>query len=222
METYDDVLLTLRETYEWPLDVSPAPDPVQVELDKEATPSDIAMTLDNYVVNSAAQFAPPYGYPGTSYEYQRYRLFCTGKEYWDLNTKLALGQTVEIPVPMLGYNSRSVTEWHDNQAHNVNRKGDGKLLDDEAALAARRAHAANVPLEWAQANKNDIWELAVVEGYIPTGVDGFEAAYAQTSPSLDSVLFLSAQQWLTNLTCDDKGKPSKWMDSGELNPAWKP
>ena len=39
METYDDVLLTLRETYEWPLDVSPAPDPVQVELDNGASAS---------------------------------------------------------------------------------------------------------------------------------------------------------------------------------------
>ena len=219
---YDQVLEILRSTYGWTPDVSPAPDPVNVELAGGASDSDVAMTLDNYVVSTAQQYEAPYGYPGTAYEYQRYRLFCTGKEYWDLNTKLALGQTVELPVPMLGYNSKSVTEWHDNQAHNVNRKGDGKLLDDPAALDARRAHAANVPLEWAQAGKNDIWELAVVEGYIPTGVDGFEAAYAQTSPSLDSVLFLSAQQWLTNLTCDDKGKPRKWMDSGELNPAWKP
>lgn len=219
---YENVLQILSETYGWPSDTTPAPDPVQVEIDKGVPDESIAAALDQYVVDTALQYPPPYGYPGTSYEYQRYRLFCTGKEYWSLNTSIALGQTVEMPVPQLGYNSKSVAEWHDNQAHNVNRKGDGRLSDDPATLEARWAHSNSVPLEWAQAEKNDIWTLAVREGYIPTGVDGFEAAYAQTSPSLDSVRFLDAQQWLTNLTCDDKPKPRKWLDDGSLNPAWKP
>lgn len=211
----------LATTYGWPFDVTPAPDPVQFELDKGRTVEEVGDQLDQYVVDASAQFEAPYGYPGTSYEYQRYRLFCTGREYWDLNTKIALGQTQELPVPVLGPNCKSVMEWHDNQAHNINRKGDGKLSDDPATLDARWVASNQVPLEWAQAGKDDIWALAVREGYIPTGVSGFEAAYAATTPSLDDVRFLDAQMWLTNLTCDDKGKPRKWLNDGSLNPAWK-
>lgn len=213
--SYNTVLTLLREQYNWPAGVSPAPGPVNVALERYK-PSEIASMLEQYCQNVGPA---PWGYPGRAIEWARYRLFNDGVEYWDLNTAIALGQQTEIQVERFR-DAVSVSEWLDNLDKGYNRLG---FKDDpsDKEREARAAKAAQVPLEWSMAGAGLIYQLAVLSGTIQTGMTGFHVAYASTSPTLAEVRGLDAQQWLDNLRCDDRKKPRKWLVGGQLNPAAK-
>lgn len=216
---YDDVVKILRDQYGWPTSVvAPAPNATATALESSSDET-VASTLDSYCEAGSANLQPPYGYPGSSYEWFRYEHFAIQREYWELNTQIALGLTQETWKP-LSNPAKSTMEWYDLQDKNINRKGDQHLCAPEE-WQIRLEHAAAVPIEWTRAGCGEIWQLAVREGYIPSGLSGFVAAYAQSTPSLDEVRNLDAQMYLDNLRCRDVGKPPKWLHDGSLNPAWK-
>ena len=219
--SYDIVVEALKTKLDWPTTVvAPAPNATQAALDAGQLPEDVARRLDTYCYDRAAQFQPPYGYPGTAYEYFRYENFSIGREYWELNTQIALGQTVETWQP-LAKAAQSTMEWYELQNRNINRLGDQHLCDP-SEWPSRLEHAAAVPIEWTRAGCGEIWQLCVREGYIPTGLSGFVAAYTQSTPSLDEVRGFDAQMYLDNLRCRDTRKPVKWLRGGVQNPEWKP
>lgn len=213
--SYSTVVTLLRDQYGWPVGVGPAPQPVAVALQRYK-PSEIASMLEQYCQSAGPA---PFGYPGSSVEWARYRLFNDGVEYWDLNTGLALGQVVELPVEKIR-EALSVSEWLDNLSKNHDRLGFKAELTD-VQREARAAKASQVPLEWSIAGAGLIYQLAVLSGTIQTGLTGFQVAYQSKSPSLQEVRGLDAQQWLDNLRCDDAKKPRKWLVGGQLNTAAK-
>jgi hypothetical protein len=221
MTPYEEVLAILADEYAWPANLKPEPDATNAFL-LESDPETTARRLENFCSDTGMNTTPPYGFDGSGYEWVRYDYF-KGGEYWSYYTQVALGMIVETPVDKWP-DAKSVSEWYSNQAQVRNRKGYVILdLDNEYGLAdwnKRKEMAAFVPAEWAAIKKHDIWTLACIEGYITFPTDAFSAAYAVKTPSLDSIRFLDAQQWLDNLRCDDKGKPRKWNDDGSFNPAF--
>lgn len=217
---YNEVLLILRVIYGWPGALKPHQTPVDELLaDTQNTPELVALRLEEFCRATGANITPPYGFSGSGYEWVRYD-YNKGGEYWEYYTRLELGMAVEPPVDQKAP-AQSVSEWFSNIGINRTRLGLVLLDDNEygrAELQRRREKAAFVPPEWGALGKSDHWRLAVMEGYIPAPITPFAAAYASEKPSLDSIRFLDAQQWLDNLRCDDKGKPRKWNDDGTLNP----
>lgn len=210
---YAQVLSILHDSRGWPADCAPAPEATARALET-STPEEVAETLDGYVDNVVYGSEPPHGITGTD-AFRRWvihRTFAVGREMWEVSTAVALGLAVDPPLDKIA-EAKSVSEWLRNQS--LRRSRLGFLLVDytpegDAEMARREAKAADVPLEWAQAGKAQIWALAVVEGYLPTTLDALSAAYAAKTPSLAEVRNLSAQDWLDNLRAADKGKPPVW------------
>lgn len=210
MGTYDEVLAVLRSKYNWPIDATPSPGPVAEALET-MTPEVVASCLDSSCRSSDA---PPYGYPGTSYEWARYSRYVADGKYRVLNTSQALG--LQPPDPPLDKvdEAKTASEWWHAQANNRTRLG-FKLWDpdDADSLAWHEklfAAAANVPPEWAIGTDPMIYQLACREGYIQPGMAGFHAAYASQTPRYADVRGLAAQQWLDNLRAADRKMPRPW------------
>lgn len=216
---YQTVVSILRSEYNWPTDCAPAPEATAKALET-SLPSDVAESLDGWVDNVVYGSDPPYGIVGNA-AYRRWvihRTFAIGREMWEISTAVALGLAVDPPLDKIA-EARSVSEWLRNQS--LRRSRLGYLLVDytpegDAEMARRQAKAQDVPLEWSE--HATIWALAVVDGMIPVTLDALSAAYAASTPSLDSVRKLDAQMWMDVLRCDDKGKPRKWNADGSLNP----
>lgn len=217
--SYDAVVSILRSR-DWPEGTAPAPGPVATALQSQ-TPEQVADALEGWIDNVVDSTEPPHGISGWGafHRWVCHRVFSAGREYWEYNTAIALGQVVEPPVDRVP-EAQSADEWHRNHSNGRNRLG-YRLLDDTpegaAELARRQARAADVPRAWRVAGRADIWSLAVMEGMQKAPLDGFSAAYAANSPSLDSVRFLDADQWLSNLRADDRRKPRPWNDDGSRN-----
>jgi hypothetical protein len=204
----------------WPEGTAPAPEATARALETQP-PDEVAALLDGWVNGVVDSTEPPHGITGWD-AFRRWvchRTFAINREYWEYGTAIALGQIVEPPLDKIA-EAQSADEWHRNQANRRTRLG-YVLLDHtpqgDAELARREAKALDVPRAWAVAGKADIWHLAVLEGMIKAPLDAFSAAYAVNTPSLDSVRFLDADQWLANLRADDKRRPRPWNDDGSRN-----
>lgn len=224
--SYDAVLGILRGPsvpQPWPDDVAPAPSATETAL-QTMSPRDVAGRIEEFLWSAAGSINPPHPLKTQDecYVYLRYQYFSIGKEYWEYNTAIALGQIIEPPVDKVA-EAKSVSEWLANQANGRTRQGYVLYETDNPASMAdrvrREARAAAPPYEWSMLGKQLHWQLAVLEGYYATPVDALSAAYSVKVPSLDSIRNLDAQQWLDNLRCDDNHhKPRKWLDDGTLNP----
>ena len=211
MTPYDEVLGILHEDGGWPLDCAPAPVATARELaSREA--EEVADDLDSWVNDRADALSVIYPFD----EAKRLVLhshFAINMKFWELETQKAFGYTVDPPLDLLP-EAKSISEWARNQALGRSRLG-ALLVDDtpegNAEMERRKAKAADVPLEWSQEGKGVIWSLAVTEGLIPATLGALEAAYAQTTPSLAEVRFLSPQQWLDNLRI----RPVPWGPDGK-------
>jgi len=218
--SYENLKSILWTDKGWPLSCAPAPVASALALETQ-TPEEVAETLENWVNNIEDTTEPPYGLKG----WNAYRLwiihrtFAVGREFWEYGTMLALGQAADPPLDKAP-EAQSADEWLRNHSYRRSRLG-FVLLDrtpeGDAELARRERLAADVPRAWAAAGKALIWRLAVTEGMIPAPLDGFSAAYAVRNPSLDSVRFLDADQWLGNLRADDRRRPRPWNDDGSRN-----
>lgn len=210
MGKYDEVISILRsEMYGWPVGISPSPPATEKQLQTDA-PAIVAQALESFCHTYTT---PPYGYPGSAYEWARYALFNEGVEYWDENTQIALGQIVPVPLDKVN-EAKTVSEWWNAQDHNRNRLG-FKLWDENDADSVAWheklfAAALVVPPEWTVGTDPMIYQLACREGYIQPGVAGFGAAYASQTPRYADVRGLTAQQWLDNLRAMDDGTPLPW------------
>lgn len=216
---YQPVVEILRSRG-WPAGTAPAPEATAKAL-AAGTPDEVAATLDGWVNAAVDSTDAPHGITGWD-EFRRWvirRSFTAGQKFWELNTQIALGWVVEPPIDRVP-EAQSADEWHRNLSERRSRLG-YVLLDatpqGDAELARRKAAATDVPRAWRVAGKADIWYLAVLEGMQKAPLDGFSAAYAANSPSLDSVRFLDADQWLANLRADDKRRPRPWNDDGSRN-----
>lgn len=220
-QTVVDILRVLG----WPGGAAPAPIATAKALETQ-TPEQVADVLDAWVRRCMTGRRPD-GLTTDAewYAQTAYEGFSIGKEFYEYGTQLALGQIVEIPVEM-GPQARSLTEWRRNHALGYGYLGQRLWTDtpeSQGEKARRLARIESVPLEWAKAGKGELWTRCVVEGLIPTTIDGFAAAYAQSTPSLDAVRNLDEQQFLDNLwAARRKGNVrAKWLDDGSLNPEWK-
>lgn len=212
----DEVNQILRDEYGWPVGVSPAPNATAVALqtrDAEAA----ARTVDDFCHTYQE---PPYGYPGSAYEWARFALFCENVEYWELNTQIAFGQTTEPPLDKTE-EAKTVSEWWNAQDHRRSRLGFLLWDADDADSVAWHEHlfacALTVPPEWTTGTDPVIYQLACREGYIQPGVAGFGAAYASQTPRYADVVGLTAQQWLDNLRAADRGMPRPWNPTKPAN-----
>ena len=211
----------LQNTYGWPVDCAPAPNATATALET-MTDQVVADKMEAYC---RAFTQAPYGYPGTAYEWARFAYFNEGVEYWELNTQIALGLTVETPVPTVP-EAKTVSEWWNQQDHNWTRKGDNKLWDENDADSVAWheklfAAALTVPPEWTVGTDPVIYQLACREGYIQPGMSGFHAAYASQTPRYADVMGLTAQQYLDNLRAADRGMPRPWPPKTSQNPVPK-
>lgn len=217
--SYQTVLDILRgPDYDWPLDCAPAPQATERELETRRI-DQVTEGLDSWVNRRADELRGSHHVDSfaTARRLVLHAHFAVGMKYWELETQKAFGYVVDPPVDKIA-EARSVSEWLKNQS--LGRSRHGTLLVDDtpegnAEMARRKAKAADVPLEWATEGKGLIWSLAVIEGLIPTTIDALSAAYAQSTPSLASVRFLSPQQWLDNLRAADERAPRPWGDDGK-------
>lgn len=218
---YQTVVDILRgPDHEWPLDCAPAPKATEREL-ATRPPDEVAYDLNEWVTRRADEMRGQAHIDSyaTARRLVLHAHFAVGMKYWELETQKALGYVVDPPVDKIA-EARSISEWLRNQA--LGRSRHGTLLVDDtpegnAEMARRQAKAKDVPLEWATEGKGLIWSLAVIEGLIPTTIDALSAAYAQSTPSLASVRFLSPQQWLDNMRADDERRPRPWGADGRRN-----
>lgn len=212
MGTYQEVVDLLRGEYGWTDLEAPAPAPVELEL-QNSDADGVAIRLDDWCWSQAEKSAPPPGIEvwgdNPEYKYIRYSNFCEGVKYWELNTSIALGQQVEVPVDKQP-EARTVSEWWNNQEHNLSRLG-YKLIDENDPASVddknkRWAAAERVPAEWSSETDPDIYRLAVREGLIKVGQTGFHSLYSASTPaSINDVRGLTAQKWLDNLRALDVG-----------------
>ena len=213
---YQTVLSILHSPqYGWPLDCAPAPEATAKALETQ-TPEEVAATLNDWVDSVVFGSEPPYGIEGSDAftRWVIHRTFAVGREMWEVSTLVALGLAVDPPLDKIA-EAKSVSEWLRNQS--LRRSRLGFLLVDytpegDAEMIRREAKAKDIPLEWRDAGKGLVWQLAVVEGLIPTTLDALSAAYAATTPRLDEVRGKDAQQWLDGLRARDKGRPDPWGD----------
>lgn len=190
--TLAEVEAILHDKHGWSEFAGPAPIATAVALET-APPSDVASALTNWVKSAQASYIYPSFWQAT------YSLFCRGREYWEHDTAIALGQQVEFKAENVG-RATTVTEWMDRLNHGYNRQG---YKDLNAAPwtkqgQLRRAAAETAPPEFA--GYEQIWALAVIAGYIPVGLTGFDPAYMQKVPRLSEIRGLDAQKWVENLT----------------------
>lgn len=218
MGTYDEVCKILREDGDWTVLEAPHEDAVNLALATQ-TPKEVATAVYNYLYSAAANMVPPYGAQESNFDILRRRLFTIGCKYWALNTSIALGQQVEIPVPSEGP-AQSPTDWWNRQERLVNRGGEALCSAEE--FARRNAWADVVPIEWTSRDMDPvIYQLAVREGLLPVGMEKFDPAYLQSTPRLKDVRGLSAYQWMEQLRAADLGRPMPWLPGGIKNPAVK-
>lgn len=212
--SYDKVINILRATFEWSEFCAPAPNATEVQLQTDS-PNAVAETLNRYVFATVAAGIPWDVKPEDGYEWACRQSFAINQKYWELNSQIALGQTHELPVDTIG-EAGNPTIWWDYQNKLRNRLGE-KLCSQEE-FDRRRLFAANVPVEWTRGTDPVIWQLAVREGYMPVGMEGFDPAYLQTNPKLKDVRGLTALQWLQNLQGMSHYNKPMWKPGGEPNP----
>ena len=214
---YDEVNSILHSLYAWTDGNAPAPDPTDLQLETNS-PGTVAGTLNSFVLSVVAVGIPWNVKPEDGYEWACRQWFAAGKEYWVLNTAIALGQEHELPVDTIGQ-AMSPTDWWAYQEKLRNRLGE-KLCSQEE-FDRRKSFAGNVPIEWTARGMDPvIWQLAVREGYMPVGMTGFDPAYLTTNPRLKDVRGLTALQWLQNLQATSAGKPPMWLPGGDPNPSY--
>lgn len=221
MGTYDEVIEILRsDMYDWPLGISPEPAATETALATMA-PTVIAQMLENYCHSYTT---PPYGYPGSAYEWARYAYFNEGCHFWGMNTLVALGLATDPPLDKVD-EAKTVSEWYNAQDHGRTRLGFLLWDENDANSVAWHKHlftcARHVPPEWAAGTDPMVYVLACREGYIQPGIAGFGAAYASQMPRYADVRGLTAQQWLENLRETDHGKPWPWPPQKPVNPITK-
>lgn len=223
---YDELKRILWTDKQWPLNCAPAPEASARAL-ATLTPEGVAETLSDYIWTVVDNGQRPVDFPNDQAWYRQlvHQAFSIGKEFWEYSTALALGEIVEPPLDKIA-EAKSVSEWLRNQA--LDRTRQGFVLfsgtpESQAEKARRLDKAKDAPIEWREAGKALIWQLAVMEGYIPVTLDGFAAVYASRTPSFDAIRNLDTQQWLDNLRAAHRqgSVRQKWMDDGTLNPAWR-
>lgn len=230
MSFYDSLCQYLRTALGWTQYESPAPVAVDDYCAEYPgiTVEEVAAVLDGYLHDHYDNTEPPYGYAGSAYEWARYEFFSTGKEYWELNTQIALGMTVETPVPHQP-GAKDVATWWAYQDHNDNYLG-YPLLDldtpEGAAEKENRWNAAlteNVPAAWQLAGLTLVYQILTREGMLKKWVTpGFAPPSEYLGGKIENFYGLSAQQILDNLWGEQAGKGHRWLVGGGPNPAWKP
>lgn len=197
MTKYEEIVQKLRKDYGWSIFAQPAQGPTEQAL-ANGMPVETIVSLFHQAVLKV--FTGSSFYP--SYEQASYSLF-RGREYVELDTAIVLGlQPPDPPVENIG-RATTVTQWLSHLQRGYTRQGykdtTGAPWTENGKL--RKAASVIPPEEWK--GYEQIWELAILAGYIPVGLTGFDIAYAQKSPRLSEIRGLDAQKWLENLNFID-------------------
>jgi hypothetical protein len=216
---YETIKEILRSVYGWLDTEAPAPDNTNlyVEQNPTYTADDVAAVLDTYLDRYDAQ-APPDGWPGTSKEYARHRMFTEGVEYWEYNTAIALGMIVE-PIVVQGRVAQNVNEWWDNQEKNLNYIG-YTLLDDtvqgdaERELRWNEATSMRFGDDWAFAGLTLVYQILTREGLLKKWTPpGLFPPAEYLGGDVRKFYGSNAQKVLDNLLASYHGKPPVWDEN---------
>ena len=203
----------LRVEYGWPVGVSPEPSAVEEALADRSTDQQVADRAENFCRNLAVQNPKPWGFtnpdPEGAYTFYRYKWFKERKEFWKLDSRIALGLVAEPPEDKVP-EAQTVMQFLDNLSHLRDQWG-YKLCDQEE-YDRRHAVAMLPPMEWVDAGAAKIYQLAVMRGSIDaSGTTGFSKVAGPNSPVLDDVRGLDAQQWMENEAAVKHGQPIPWL-----------
>lgn len=209
----DTVNAILWSEYGWPTHTAPAPKSVQKALDSGLSEDAVASRLEAWLVSQAdSGVNVPYGCD--TYEkrknYYRYEYFAIKCKFWEFNTAIALGQTVDAPVAHAP-EAKTVDEWYSNIASNVNRLGFPLYnLSDPDSLkekALREAFASVVPVFWSSAADPDSFRLGILNRDFEVVPGGFISVSDTLRYKLSNCRGLKAQQYLDNLRALDRHQP---------------